>query len=1368
MNKMITLAGMLVLASSASFAHINDAARGNNAGNTSYKTEAGDCTIPSSQYVMDINNVRTRLLNAGDLWWDLDRGKYEVPKGNGNPGVHAIFAGAIWISAKDAGNNLKMAALTFRSGNSDFYAGPLDNTGNVDAATCNMWDKHFNVYGSEIAALQAAFENGTPSAAITDNIRLWPGKGNAALEALGYNMNQNLAPFYDYDGDGKYDPSKGDHPVLKDCSEAYADQMVYWVFNDKGNSHTATNGQPLGVQINTVAFAFQTTDEINNMTFYAYNIVNKGGITLRQSYMSQYVDPDLGCYNDDRVGCDTSRSMAFVYNGRPTDPNSCNPGMLGYLNDVPMLGFDFFEGPIDTNGVEKGMSSFVYYTNCSGAKCDPQTAVQFRNYQECKWNDGSPFTWGGDGYGGTTPTCFLFPGNPANAAQWSECNPQGTAFNYGDRRLVMTSGPFTFLSNATQRITIGVLFVQPQGGTGVCPDPSTILGPADDKAQALFNSCFRLLDGPDAPTVQIRELDRKFILKLVNDKSSNNFGESYHVADASVYTQTGFGANMDSFYTFQGYKVYQLVNDKVNATDLDNPEKAIIVAQYDVKDGLSRLINFEKDPLTQLYIPSVKVEGKNEGIQHSLEVTKDLFTDNDLINHKTYYYAAVAYASNNFKQYEQGNPQAGGQTTQYLQGRKFARYSGVPHAIDPRNGGTELQTEYGDAVDVKRIEGKANAGNAISLTAETEAKILANEFGGNTDTLEYTKSFDPIGFQIVDPVALKEADFELQLKDTVAYNGYALSPRAWWTLRVLNDNGQTVDSVDAEAPLGRPYQQLISTTSGNIHTDYGFSLSLGVPTQVALNPLTNRPIYGAINGNIIYTDESKKWLSFVADEGVNSVTNWIRSGNLRVSATSDPNRGVFDANFSKVGSGLTATYPFNDPASNFDKIAGGTWAPYCLAASYHYQGTPSDPATPVSVHGPGFKPDKWGGAPFDAGDNPTMNTPRNTLDRLQSVDIVITPDKSKWSQCVVFETGEELTEVQGSAISADGRNSRKGMLRMALSKDKDGNTFVNDFGAVDTGRSWFPGYAINVETGQRLNIAFGESSEWPEQNGADMLWNPTDVEFGDINYGGVIPYVPYFGGKHFIYVFETPYDRGEEVRDVLARNFYKLPLTSHITPPYPAELDTLVYQKIMYTSIPYLTKGYGLKSLADGLVPDEVRVQIRVERPLAKYGTESASLNSDSMPRYRFSTKGLALKENVNEVAVSALDNIRIVPNPYLAYSAYETSAADTRVKITNLPNNCKISIYTLDGTLVKTIRRTVNTTTPDPATNKLIELSDGVNIDNTAEVNIESTAEWDLKNEKSVPVASGVYLFDIDAPGIGHKVLRWFGAMRPADVSNF
>ena len=52
---------------------------------------------------------------------------------------------------------------------------------------------------------------------------------------------------------------------------------------------------------------------------------------------------------------------------------------------------------------------------------------------------------------------------------------------------------------------------------------------ADDKAQALFDNCFEIVSGPDAPDVTIQELDKELILFMTNDNPiSNNFREKLH------------------------------------------------------------------------------------------------------------------------------------------------------------------------------------------------------------------------------------------------------------------------------------------------------------------------------------------------------------------------------------------------------------------------------------------------------------------------------------------------------------------------------------------------------------------------------------------------------------------------------------------------------------------------------------------------------------------------------------------------------------------------------------------------------------------------------------------------------------------------
>ena len=47
-------------------------------------------------------------------------------------------------------------------------------------------------------------------------------------------------------------------------------------------------------------------------------------------------------------------------------------------------------------------------------------------------------------------------------------------------------------------------------------------------------------------------------------------------------------------------------------------------------------------------------------------------------------------------------------------------------------------------------------------------------------------------------------------------------------------------------------------------------------------------------------------------------------------------------------------------------------------------------------------------------------------------------------------------------------------------------------------------------------------------------------------------------------------------------------------------------------------------------------------------------------------------------------------------------------------------------------------------------------------------TDDWDLKNERNIPIASGTYIIHVDVPGIGEKILKWFGVMRPVDLNNF
>jgi hypothetical protein len=171
-------------------------------------------------------------------------------------------------------------------------------------------------------------------------------------------------------------------------------------------------------------------------------------------------------------------------------------------------------------------------------------------------------------------------------------------------------------------------------------------------------------------------------------------------------------------------------------------------------------------------------------------------------------------------------------------------------------------------------------------------------------------------------------------------------------------------------------------------------------------------------------------------------------------------------------------------------------------------------------------------------------------------------------------------------------------------------------------------------------------------------------------------------------------------------------------------------------------------SVEQGLIPNEARVSIRVSRPYKRWSSTSATLNNPEQNGatngwrnlYRFTTKGFNPTILTGEALEDELNEINVVPNPYYAFSTYETGKLDNRVKITNLPQTCTISIFDMNGTRVRQFRKA------DPTT----------------------SLDWDLKNEKNIPIASGTYIIHIEVPGVGEKILKWFGVMRPVDLDRF
>ena len=421
------------------------------------------CSETTAQIDLDINNVRARLLTGGDLFWDpvAQNPHYEVPAGSGNM---SLFAAALWMGGIDEYGALKVAAQTYRQSGNDFWAGPLNEDGTIEPTVCEDFDRHFEVYGSEITEFleEVAIAGGELAPVfIPVNIRQWPGRNNPYFNLFDLPPDRDFAPFWDTDGDGNYDPTKGDYPVLDSKVEGvYADQMVWWVFNDIGNQHTETGGDVFALQVRALAYAYASSIEsVDNATFYKFQVEAKRW-DISDYYFGFWVDVDLGQFYDDYVGCIPEWNTGYVYNGDAVDGD--------YGEDPPILGVRFLDGLVADNGESLGMTTFRTYNNDFTYTGNPQNALDFYEYLQGLWKDGSPITLPSDP---SQTTTLQFPGNPANFDEWSECSESSEP---ADRRFLMASGPASLRVGEPQEVNIAVYWIRPEGAYP-CPDNNYLI-----------------------------------------------------------------------------------------------------------------------------------------------------------------------------------------------------------------------------------------------------------------------------------------------------------------------------------------------------------------------------------------------------------------------------------------------------------------------------------------------------------------------------------------------------------------------------------------------------------------------------------------------------------------------------------------------------------------------------------------------------------------------------------------------------------------------------------------------------------------------------------------------------------------------------
>lgn len=412
---------------------------------------------------LDTNNVSASVFSNGNYFWDLmGMHQYTIPAGSGKG---TMFALSPWIGGYDADDSLHLAAMLYDG--QEFLPGPIVNVSNFnDTVTANEYNKIWRISKNDITNFKNEWDAGNVSNGsynIPNEILTWPGDHPT--------IAGGLAPYFDYDADGNYDPLQGDYPEIQ------GDLMLWWVYNDN-TTHGCSGGKALGVEIRVSFYAYSpgylVADSIkvlNDATFFNFEIVNRSQNKYDSTIVSLFADFDIGYAYDDYIGCNVALNSFYGYNGLDVDGSGEWNAYGGPTPPPPAQSITLLKGPEadENDGIDNdmdgtidetdeciGLSSFMYFNNSTAFEGNPTVDSDFYNYMNASWRDGTHMVFGGNGHLSYdtsithVETSYAFPAesDPMGWGQggqvMSEWSEHGLNNPEGDRRGIGSSGIFTF------------------------------------------------------------------------------------------------------------------------------------------------------------------------------------------------------------------------------------------------------------------------------------------------------------------------------------------------------------------------------------------------------------------------------------------------------------------------------------------------------------------------------------------------------------------------------------------------------------------------------------------------------------------------------------------------------------------------------------------------------------------------------------------------------------------------------------------------------------------------------------------------------------------------------------------------------------
>ncbi len=248
------------------------------------------------------------------------------------------------------------------------------------------------------------------------DLETWPGNGD-----ISNGEPAIVGPFNDINHNGLYEPDQGELPFIR------GDKAAYCIIGDQVADTVSGNG-PAGFDTHEMLFGFDEPNDtvLHHVLFLSYQFINRSSRQYDSLLIAVRTDPDVGCSNDDWIGCDPQLNCFYAYNWDTFDEDCL--GSEGFGAHPPAQGVVSLNQP---------MHSFIVVGRDGPSCCnDPITPHDAANYAMGIWKSGdpliNPLT--------NQPTLFDFSDYPDIVGGFNE--PTFSGQQNPDRRGIASYGPF--------------------------------------------------------------------------------------------------------------------------------------------------------------------------------------------------------------------------------------------------------------------------------------------------------------------------------------------------------------------------------------------------------------------------------------------------------------------------------------------------------------------------------------------------------------------------------------------------------------------------------------------------------------------------------------------------------------------------------------------------------------------------------------------------------------------------------------------------------------------------------------------------------------------------------------------------------------